>query len=290
MYKITVSEVGDVGIVRATGKLAEGLWIHNDVGGSCELPPGKYRVQVTKVWDDYETGRRCIGKLLDPADIETARKTGTLNHSAEDYAKYGEAHVQRVKKAKTAFDPSTVYFDGDQLEHEAKKLAPRKPKAAAPTAGYSLKGIKTFQGMDGVGLNATLMRDGKDVCTLIDEGCGGEMLFRWHDQMHGESKEMDLWDAFIAAEKAKMDATKKNEYGMTEKDYFDGAMWVNTRVDEIEAKKRIKRLCKANTCYQVDGEIGSDKFWKIKGTDAKVREWVQKKHPGQTIKFLNDEV
>lgn len=286
MLKITVAEVGDVGIVKTTGKLGTGLWMHNDVGGSCELPPGVYRVKVTKAWDDYETGQRCIGKLLDPKDIETARKTGTI-----DVSKYPANVVEqaRERKAKTSFDPSIVYFQGTQLEADTTPKTPKKPKGDA-AKGYMLKGVKVFQGMDGVGLNATLLRDGKPVCTLIDEGCGGEMLFRWHDHMRGESNEHDLWDAFIAGEKAKVPADKKllEGHDTLERDVYDGSTWVNKEVDRIENDKRFRRLCKTKIVFQVGEKIGSDEFQSIKG--VQFRAHIEKMYAGQKIKFLNDEV
>lgn len=49
---------------------------------------------------------------------------------------------------------------------------------------YEVKNVKTFRGMEGQGFNATLYRDGKRVAFVIDEGCGGCLLFEW-EQGHG---------------------------------------------------------------------------------------------------------
>ena len=44
---------------------------------------------------------------------------------------------------------------------------------------YTIKGVKTFRGMEGQGFNATLCRDGKPVAHVDDEGCGGCYNWRW---------------------------------------------------------------------------------------------------------------
>lgn len=161
----------------------------------------------------------------------------------------------------------------------------------APVAGYSLKGVKTFQGMDGHGLNAVLMRDGKAVAFILDEGCGGEMRFRWNDQMHGDSKERDLWDAFIAGEKAKVPADKKllEGHDTLERDVYDGSTWVNIEVDRLENDKRFRRLCKTKTLFQVGDEIGGEEFRAMKGTGPVLHAFIEKKYAGQKLRILNDE-
>jgi len=46
---------------------------------------------------------------------------------------------------------------------------------------YTVKNVKTFRGMEGEGYNATLYRDGKKVCEVIDDASGGEVNFQWAD-------------------------------------------------------------------------------------------------------------
>lgn len=74
--------------------------IHNDVGGTGELPPGRYKVRVDRSWDDYETGVRVVGTLIEEADIEIAIAAGTTG-----YAPPGKV-----------YRPTTVYFSGRQFE------------------------------------------------------------------------------------------------------------------------------------------------------------------------------
>jgi hypothetical protein len=157
------------------------------------------------------------------------------------------------------------------------------------TTKYSLRKIKTFRGMDGEGLNAELLRDGKPVAFILDEGCGGEMSFQFFDQMHGKTAEGDLWDAFIAAEKSKLDDVKKDEYGITAAGYMDGAAWVDTKVDDLLTEKKFRRLCKTKTLFQVGAEIGGDEFRTMKGTGPVLHAFIEKKYAGQKFRILNDE-
>lgn len=64
---------------------------------------------------------------------------------------------------------------------------------AAPV--YTVKGIKTFIGMEGEGFNATLCRDGKPVAFVIDDASGGMMDFQWRDFDKGRVEaEVLSWD------------------------------------------------------------------------------------------------
>ena len=53
--------------------------------------------------------------------------------------------------------------------------------APAEKMGYSVKGVKTFQGMEGRGYNATLYRDNKAVALIIDDASGGGCRYEWKD-------------------------------------------------------------------------------------------------------------
>jgi len=300
--------VGDVGI--AVSKLCgihagdmTTVSVINDVGGYSSLPLGRYPVRITKTWDDYKTGRRMIGELMFPKDIETARKAGITGYAPESYAKYGADHLAKVKKAAAEFDPKMVCFHGDDFTTEPKTTIVNgaivteieidddktNDQLERERYDYSIKGVKTFRGIDGHGLNATLYRGTKKVALILDEGCGGEMRFDFLDFKHGESKEEGLFDIFIAEQKLRTDDTKKDEFGHTERFYFDAARWVNTLVDNMANDKRFRKACKTKTLFQVGDKIGSGDFICIKGVDAGAREYIQKKYAGEKIRILNDE-
>lgn len=101
-----------VGTVECRVSIINTVGIINDVGGSSELPPGRYRVQLVRTWNDYEIGTRAEGVLLDEADIEVSRQAGTTSWTAEHYEREypSSGHAERVRAAKEAFDPTRVFF------------------------------------------------------------------------------------------------------------------------------------------------------------------------------------
>jgi hypothetical protein len=103
-----------VELVKKTGTVRRAC-IVNDVGGTVDLPAGSYRVQLLKSWADYEIGDRCAGDLIDPMDIDVARKAGTTGHTPEDYRKYSPALYLKTFTQTRTFDPKRVYFGLDDF-------------------------------------------------------------------------------------------------------------------------------------------------------------------------------
>lgn len=304
--------VGDVGIavskqVGTNAGDSTTVSVINNVGGFSSLPPGRYPVRITRPWDKAEAARRFVGELIFPHHIEIARKAGTTDKGPEDFAKHGEDQVERVKKAAAEFDPKLVCFREQDFKTDGRTAGNTKIVNGAivteievdtdktndqlerESYEYTLKGVKTFRGMDGQGLNANLMRGNKKVAEILDEGCGGEMRFDFLDFMHGKSKEEDLFNIFIAEQKLRADDVKKDEYGHTERFYFDAAHWVDTLVDNMANDKRFRKMCKTKTLFQVGKDIGGDGFMAMKGTDLKTRQYIETKYKGQKIRILNDE-
>ncbi len=104
-----------IGTVICNKGLEGYVWIVNDVGGTSFLPAWRYRVRILKSWYDYETGTRCIGRLLDPADVATARLTGTSGFKPEDYRKYGDKNYEQTRLAAAQFNPAQVYFSSSDF-------------------------------------------------------------------------------------------------------------------------------------------------------------------------------
>lgn len=72
---------------------------------------------------------------------------------------------------------------------EAKAAPVVKQPAAKPTAlHYTVKGITTFNGMEGSGYNASIYRDGVRVAYVIDDASGGPLMIDWLD------KEVECWE------------------------------------------------------------------------------------------------
>lgn len=60
---------------------------------------------------------------------------------------------------------------------------------------YTISKVKTFTGMEGGGYNFTLLKDGKEIATFLDDASGGGVYYQFHDRV----KEDDFL-TFIKAE------------------------------------------------------------------------------------------
>jgi hypothetical protein len=189
-----------------------------------------------------------------------------------------------VNGAQVTEIPVDTSKTNNQLEREAARAA--APVPAGRGLKYTVAKIKTFRGMEGHGLNAVLLADGKKVADLLDEGCGGMMHFYWIDMNRGG--EETKFKAFVEEEKLKIPADKESD-GFNDRSLFDGDIWVWLAVDEILNDRRLKTACKKNTLFQVGEEIGGESCRTIKGVTPEIRAWVEKKYAGQKVKFLNDD-
>lgn len=118
---------------------------------------------------------------------------------------------------------------------------------------YSVRKVKTFEGMEGQGFNAELMRDGRPVAFVIDEASGGEYHFDWYDQSHGESAEEKLLTDFCAQlPKEKLGPEFCSAAG--DEIAVDPDMYVGRLVDEYEDAKRLVRLCRTRLLFRVKGD------------------------------------
>jgi hypothetical protein len=113
--KATAKTQSITGVVRCYQDISTSVHITNNVGGTAYLPVGYYRVRLLESWYDDETGMRCIGELLDPKDIETARKAGTTRFTPEDYRKYGQKRYEETAKAAREFNPARIHFYRDDF-------------------------------------------------------------------------------------------------------------------------------------------------------------------------------
>lgn len=73
------------------------LCFSNDVGGTASAPPGVYEIAVERTWDDYEIGRRGVGRLTKESDIAKLKELGTTPYDPK----------------KLGWDPAEVFFSMD---------------------------------------------------------------------------------------------------------------------------------------------------------------------------------
>jgi hypothetical protein len=137
---------------------------------------------------------------------------------------------------------------------------------------YSLKGIKTFQGMEGTGLNANIYWDGKKIGNIIDDGDGGETI------IHFISKDAEFaftthcnqwWET--SSDKV---SWEKDNLNADDHDKMD--CWINAEINRIDLEKRLKKHAKTKTPYKLVGE----EDWRLLAIpfSPKVEEALQKKY------------
>ena len=115
---------------------------------------------------------------------------------------------------------------------------------------YSVRGIKSFRGTDGIGYNASLYRGGKKIAFVIEEGNGGEADFHWFDKA-----EEPILRAFVDA----LPPVKSEFDGRDLK--MDYGWFVTELVDEVENEQKQRRACKTHVLWRVEcfqcGNLGS---------------------------------
>lgn len=179
--------------------------------------------------------------------------------------------------------------------------------------GYTLTKIKSFTGMDGLGLNATICCDGKPVAFVLDEGCGGELQidFRnpgqspasyraaagtWQDNEKAALVWAMDWytNSPDAQESRNIDAQLAAQYPDSKrtKTPFDALVdWVNHTADEVlsakKAQAQLNRWSKTKTVFRLKGDPkGEYRTLGVPLTDARVLPMLRQKY-GDTIEYIH---
>lgn len=84
--------------------------ITNDVGGTTPLPAGDYKVKLIGGFNDEETGRIFHARLVDPAQVEIARKAGQVHQPGWKTPRLPDGAVKHALDSLRVFDPSFVIF------------------------------------------------------------------------------------------------------------------------------------------------------------------------------------
>ena len=159
----------------------------------------------------------------------------------------------------------------------------------------TVKGVKTFQGMEGQGFNAKVFLDGKEVAFAIDEGCGGSLLVYWKDNIgdfrpnpHGIGETAKSEIAAIAAAAPPEDCGFCDECkagapcsSPLQKD----ADWlISDAVEDFLEERKLKSLCKKQTVIRLPEhkKNGTCLIYKAPYTPA-IRERVLREHPSAEI-------
>jgi hypothetical protein len=145
--------------------------------------------------------------------------------------------------------------------------------------------------MEGHGFNATLLRDGKAVCEVIDDAHGGPYMFRWLDRdaratVHTLNYQDEphqypgtVEEAAFAAHCMALPSTTYMGREMRQ----SPETVVSKLIDAFELEKRLKRALKTKVIF-IDGGREYSIAPKVKGTDPLlVVDAVKQRHPSATI-------
>ena len=159
---------------------------------------------------------------------------------------------------------------------------------------FQVKGVKTFEGMEGYGINANLYFEGKKVAFILDEGNGGCLDVRWDRDKGYRWNDNPL----IPLMKTLPKTTYLEVYGKDECDLgeykWDEESVCNCLVDEYLAKQEFKKCLKKVSVLLDDNTIATykanasdlDATYNLKEGKITFREYVLKDKSVKTI--LND--
>jgi len=153
------------------------------------------------------------------------------------------------------------------------------------TAGFGLKGLKTWQGHEGLGSQFSLTHKGKTVAMVTDDGNGGEVRVEWyglrwdgspmpapHDKGSKESE-----PAFKAL-KAIIEAAPEQDdgYGPLKPDM---GMFMGALADHADLTKQMKK----KTLFRMPDQKKAE-YMSIKEVyGPAIKAYIEKKYPGAVI-------
>ena len=143
----------------------------------------------------------------------------------------------------------------------------KKCKEIITNSKFTLKGVKTFIGREGYGVNTTLYYEGKKVAFLLDSGNGGELRVDWeikYDSKKEEFIRIPIVDEAKLYRDTLINSLPKTTWGdlseyrgeksiIEPNDTYDWDeesvmnILVNTEIDNKEWKKALRKICLFNT-------------------------------------------
>lgn len=133
----------------------------------------------------------------------------------------------------------------------------------------TVRGVKSFRGMEGGGFNCTLYVDGKKLGMVIDEGRGGNLLYRLDS--HKTEQELERW------------ARVKSQDGMEALDSVVGKL-----VDDEEERRWLKRHTKKKTVIRLKDHGRGEWTTYAKPYSAEFAAWIREKHGDDLVEIGNE--
>ncbi len=162
---------------------------------------------------------------------------------------------------------------------------------------YTVRGIKTFKGMEGEGYNATLCRDGKPVALAVDDASGGPLQIDWKDRDTGKSSRVEV--AGYEGKKYLVSMTPEerllHEHATSLPDLTSGILekgrpivmkmtlnlYVEELVNDALLLKDVRRMIKGKVAYIDGGKLFTARV--TAANEARVLEDVKRQHPDAMV-------
>jgi len=162
---------------------------------------------------------------------------------------------------------------------------------------FTIKGLKTFTGMEGYGFNASLYYKGKKIAFVIDSAQGGCYDYQWADY---DAQRVDIntrtWEGKPRTYKGTPYEKVLTEYsaslppeqveGMTL--HPDNDTVVNDLVAEVEENREFKRKCKKKTLI-LTTDCSENSYIEFKYPyGAGIKAHIEKKYGDKLVEIINE--
>lgn len=144
---------------------------------------------------------------------------------------------------------------------------------------YSIKNVKTFQGMECQGCNATLYKNGKKFVDIIDSGDGGELNFQgWkeRDEIEADAKKVGEYESDIVYDNKPLVMK------------YDAETLVNELIDSFLLEKSYKRKCNKSTVF-ITNDLKVGEYREVKSPYSdRVKEYIVNKYGNKLVEIINE--
>ena len=143
--------------------------------------------------------------------------------------------------------------------------------------GFTLRGVKTFRGMEGHGFNLTLLKDGKPLAFVMDEGCGGCCRYEW-----ASPEAETVLKALVEVKRAEIPADQES-YGMNDRKLFSMDILIEDMLNAYLDERNLFRSLKKKTIFETGGKT----LQISKPFGPEVKAYLTKKYPTDLV-ILNE--
>ena len=147
---------------------------------------------------------------------------------------------------------------------------------------YSVKNVKSFEGMEGYGYNASLYRNNKRVAKVNDYGDGGCIDMRFED-LAEEKIFNEYVDSLPEYNVNAAVGVKGVEMIKQSADTVVGKL-----VDDFENDKKFRRICKTKTLFLLKSDDEDESFRTLNVPyGEKAQQWLDKKYGDKVAEVVN---